>query len=267
MSDAVPIRAVSEPCLLGESPMWHPEEGLLYWCDIDAHALYRLDPLSGASRRWDLPCEVSACAPLLGGGLLLAMRDGLWRFDVHSARRFRIAPAPYDSSRQRFNDGKCDPQGRFWIGSIDEPRRPEAALYRWDGRELTRQAGGITTSNGLAWSPDGRTLYWSDTRAHTIYAFDFDPAAGSLSSQRVFCRFEPRQAMQPLSAYGGRRGHGQRGLLLGGHVRRPAAPAALPDRAGAGRHQVAGALPDDALLWRQRPAQHLPDLGAARTSG
>jgi sugar lactone lactonase YvrE len=204
MSDAVPIRAVSEPCLLGESPMWHPEEGLLYWCDIDAHALYRLDPLSGASRRWDLPCEVSACAPLLGGGLLLAMRDGLWRFDVHSARRFRIAPAPYDSSRQRFNDGKCDPQGRFWIGSIDEPRRPEAALYRWDGRELTRQAGGITTSNGLAWSPDGRTLYWSDTRAHTIYAFDFDPAAGSLSSQRVFCRFEPRQAMEPLSAYGGR---------------------------------------------------------------
>lgn len=199
-----PIRAVSEPCLLGESPMWHPEEGLLYWCDIDAPALYRLDPLSGASRRWDLPCEVSACAPLLGGGLLLAMRDGLWRFDVHSARRVRLAPAPYDARRQRFNDGKCDPQGRFWVGSIDEPRQPEAALYRWDGREMTRHAGGITTSNGLAWSPDGSILYWSDTRAHTIYAFDFDPVAGSLSSQRVFCRFEPRQALQSLSTYRGR---------------------------------------------------------------
>lgn len=184
--------------------MWHPEEGLLYWCDIDGRALHRLDPHSGASRRWDLPCEVSACAPVVGGGLLLAMRDGLWRFDVRSAQRTQVVGAPYDERIQRFNDGKCDPQGRFWVGTIDEPRRPEAALYRWDGRDLSRQAGGVTTSNGLAWSPQGRTLYWSDTRAHAIFAFDFDPAAGSLSSRRVFRRFEPRDPRQPLSHYAGR---------------------------------------------------------------
>jgi sugar lactone lactonase YvrE len=199
------VHAVSEPCQLGESPMWHPGEGLLYWCDIDGRALHRLDPLSGASRRWDLPCEPSACAPAPDGSLVLAMRDGLFHFDPQRGIRRRLAAPPYDPKVERFNDGKCDPQGRFWVGTIYEPRDPAlAALYCWDGRELRRHADGVTVSNGLAWSPDGGTMYWSDTKAHTIYAMDFEAQDGAPSRKRVWRSFARRQPDQPLASYAGR---------------------------------------------------------------
>jgi sugar lactone lactonase YvrE len=196
--------AVASPSLLGESPMWHPREQVLYWCDIPGKRLNRFDPGSAGLSHWDFDTEPASCAPRLDGRLLLAMRDGLWCFDPRSGERHRLAAPPYDPSIERFNDGKCDPQGRFWVGTIHEPREPLAALYRWAGDELTRQADGITTSNGLGWSPNGRTMYWSDTKAHTVYAFDFEPNAGELSNRRVFARFAPKQAGQDLDAYGGR---------------------------------------------------------------
>lgn len=196
--------AVALPSLLGESPMWHPREQVLYWCDIPGKRLNRFDAKRGELAHWDFDCEPASCAPQLDGGLLLAMRDGLWRFDARSGERTRLAAPPYDPATERFNDGKCDPQGRFWVGTIHEPREPQAALYRWADHELTRQADGITTSNGLGWSPNGRTMYWSDTKAHTVYAFDFDPAAGELSRRRVFASFAQKQAGQELAAYGGR---------------------------------------------------------------
>ena len=203
--DADLIHAVSPPCLLGESPMWHPQEQVLYWCDIPGKRLHRLDPASGASRHWDFPVEPASVAPALDGTLRLAMRDGLWRFDPATGERTRLAAPPYDQALERFNDGKCDPQGRFWIGTIYEPRDPPlAALYCWDGGVLSRRAEGITVSNGLAWSADGRTMYWSDTKAHAVYAFDFDPADSGLSGRRTFAEFARRVPEQPLDAYGGR---------------------------------------------------------------
>jgi sugar lactone lactonase YvrE len=199
------IYAVSAPMLLGESPVWQPQEQLLYWVDIPGKRLHQLDPSSGAQRHWDFPCEPTACAPMLGGGLLLAMRDGLWRFDPETSLRGRLCEPPYDESFERFNDGKCDPLGRFWVGTIYEPREPaRAALYRWHERRIDRMAGDITVSNGLGWSPDARTMYWSDTKAHTVYAFDFDVGEGTLSRQRVFARFECKQPGQDLQGYGGR---------------------------------------------------------------
>ena len=203
--DADLIRAVSPPCLLGESPMWHPQEQALYWCDIPGRRLHRLDPASGQAQQWDFPVEPASVAPALDGTLRLAMRDGLWRFDPATGARERLAPPPYDPATERFNDGKCDPQGRFWVGTIYEPRDPAlAALYCWDGSTLARRAEGITVSNGLAWSTDGRTMYWSDTKAHTVYAFDFDPVEGGLSRRRTFVEFAKRLPDQPLDAYGGR---------------------------------------------------------------
>ncbi|MEY2873934.1 MAG: hypothetical protein RLZZ373_1305 [Pseudomonadota bacterium] len=203
--DADLIRAVSEPCLLGESPMWHPQEQVLYWCDIPGRRLHRLDPATGAVRQWDFPVEPASCAPLLGGGLLLAMRDGLWRFDPVAGARTLMAEPPYDPAKERFNDGKCDPQGRFWVGTIYEPRDPPlAALYCWDQGALVRRADGITVSNGLAWSPDGQTMYWSDTKAHAVYGLDFEPTDGGLSGRRTFVEFPKREPGQSLDTYGGR---------------------------------------------------------------
>lgn len=193
------------PSLLGESPFWHPDEAALYWCDIPGKALHRWVAAIAQHRRWDFDTEPASCAPLPGGQLLLAMRDGLFRFDPASGERERIAEAPYDSSRERFNDGKADPQGRFWVGTIFEPRTPPLAqLYRWAGGRLDPMAGDATVSNGLAFSPDGRTLYWSDTTAHRVFAFDFNPADGSLSRQRPFADFPRRRPDEALDSYGGR---------------------------------------------------------------
>mgnify|MGYP000946451036 FL=1 len=193
------------PSLLGESPFWHPGEAALYWCDIPGRALNRFHPASASHAQWTFDCEPCSAAPLLGGQLLLAMRDGLWRFDPATGDRHALAPPPYEPARERFNDGKADPQGRFWVGTIYEPREPAlAALYRWAGGRLDKMAGEVTVSNGLAWSPDGRTLYWSDTKAHTIYALDMDPADGSLSRRRVFASFAPKVPGEPLAGYGGR---------------------------------------------------------------
>jgi sugar lactone lactonase YvrE len=197
--------AVASASRLGESPVWHPREQVLYWCDIPGKRLNRFDPKSGALSHWDFDTEPASVAPRLDGALLLAMRDGLWRFDPVRGERTRLAASPYDPAHERFNDGKCDPQGRFWVGTIYEPRDPAlAALYCFDGSELKRKADGITNSNGLGWSPDGRTMYWSDTKAHTVYAFDFDPASGELSARREFVRFAARQPGQDLADYGGR---------------------------------------------------------------
>ncbi|MFM2066576.1 MAG: hypothetical protein RLZZ584_1485 [Pseudomonadota bacterium] len=199
------IAAVSPPGELGESPLWHPAEQCLYWCDIPARRLYRLDPVDGTQRHWELSTEAACCAPALSGGLVLGMRDGLWRFDPHTGERTLIEPAPYDPARERYNDGKCDAQGRMWAGTIYEPRdRAAAALYRCDRRGLQRMAGGITTSNGLAWSLDGATMYWADTKAHAIHALDVDMADGSLSRQRVWRQFPARVPDEPLDDYAGR---------------------------------------------------------------
>ena len=211
------ISAIDAPAaLLGESPFWHPAEQALYWCDIPGKALNRFtpgmtpsitpgsSPGRGEHRRWAFEVEPGSCAPLQGGGLLLAMRDGLFRFDPVTGDRVLLVAAPYDATRQRFNDGKADAQGRFWVGTIDEPREPNAALYRFDGGMLERMAQGITVSNGLGWSLDGATLYWSDTKAHVIHAFDFDTDAGSVSQQRVWAQFAPRAPGQALDDYAGR---------------------------------------------------------------
>ncbi len=197
--------AVASPSLLGESPVWHPREQVLYFCDIPACKLNRFDAATGELSHWTFDSEIGSCAPMLDGGVLLAARDGLWRFDPAAGVRSLLAPPPYDPKVERFNDGKCDPQGRFWAGTVREPRDPPlAALYCFDRGELTRKADGIAVSNGLAWSADGRTMYWSDTHTHRIFAFDFDGSSGALSGRRVLAEFPLRQSDQPLSAYGGR---------------------------------------------------------------
>jgi len=205
--EALPLPPGTPPALLGESPFWHPDEAALYWCDIPGRGLHRWHPASGVHTHWPLDSEPGCAAPLPGGQLLLAMRDGLFRFDPRKGERTQLAAAPYAPEHLRFNDGKADAAGRLWVGTIDEQRGNAAALYRWDGPSAVRIAGDIGTSNGLAWSPDGRTLYWADTRAHVVRAFDFDIVTGSLSRGRVFAQFAPRAEAQPLQgpgAYGGR---------------------------------------------------------------
>lgn len=191
----------SHRCLLGESPLWHPTEQALYAVDIPGRQVLCWREGAVAPEAWPQDTEPGCIAARAKGGLLVARRDGLWSLDTTTGAHSRVAAPPYDPARLRFNDGKVDPAGRLWIGSISDAREPEAALYRFDGQAFTPQVPGLTTSNGLAWSPDGRRMHWSDTKAHRIYVADFDAATGALSNPRVFVEFKPRTAGE---RYGGR---------------------------------------------------------------
>ena len=199
-----PTPLPTEPSGLGESPFWHPQENVLYWIDIPGKRLHRYDPSSVDHQCWDFETEPGSIAPLLGGGLLMAMRDGIFRFDVATSQRHLLAKAPYDGKDQRFNDGKADAQGRFWVGTIHEPRKPLGAFYRFAQGRIEQVFDGVTVSNGLAWSPDGRTMYWSDTGPHRVFAFDFDVAEGTLSDRREFASFPVKVPDQDLAIYRGR---------------------------------------------------------------
>ena len=188
---------------LGESPVWSVAEQALFYVDIPGRQVLRLGA-DGVLKQWQMPCEPGCIALAEGGGLQVARRDGLWHLDTDSGGQRLIAPPPFDPTRQRFNDGKPDAAGRFWIGTIDDARAPEATLYRWADGQFAAMAGGIANSNGLAWSPDQRTMYWADTKGHEILAFDFDPSSGSIARRRSFARFPLRAAGQPLEEYGGR---------------------------------------------------------------
>lgn len=105
---------VGTPTLLGESPLWHPDEQVLYYCDITGHELRRFDPASGQLDRHRFDTDVGCCAPAAGGGLVLGLRSGFWFFDPASGTKRLIAAAPYDPLHERYNDGKCDAAGRLW---------------------------------------------------------------------------------------------------------------------------------------------------------
>ncbi len=205
--------AVPDVFELGESPFWHPREQTLYWVDIPGRKVLRANIFMGATEAWDVPAELGepgCMAPAAGGGLVLALRSGIYRAREWRGPLQRLASAPYDTAHIRFNDGKADPQGRFWAGSYCEDKSPRAELYCLDARPhsaraavappgLRRMAGDAargyaTGANGLAWSPDNRVLYWADTAAHVVRAWDWDGAANTLRGERVFHQFAGKAA-------------------------------------------------------------------------
>ena len=163
-------RAITqEPSALGESPFWHAQERLLYWVDIPGRKILRANPVTGAVQDWDMPMEPGCIAPAASGGLVVALRDGIYRAQEWGVGLRLLHRIDHDVLTTRFNDGKADPLGRFWAGTMYEPRTAALAellvLDCRDGRapSVQRMAGGVTVANGLAWSPDRRRVYWADT--------------------------------------------------------------------------------------------------------
>ena len=205
-------RITTEPDSLGESPFWHPQEQRLYWVDIPGRRLARVSvdglQAQAAVEHWSLGEEPGCIAPAEGGGLVLALRSGIYRAKVWGGPLHKLADAPYDTGKLRFNDGKCDAQGRFWVGSLYEPKdQALGELYRLGDQGLHKMMDGVTTANGLAWSPDGRTAYWADTAAHQVRAFDVEPGTGRLSGARLFHQMAPKPegwVWGSATPYGGR---------------------------------------------------------------
>jgi sugar lactone lactonase YvrE len=193
---------------LGECPIWSVREQVLYWEDIDAPALHRFDPRTGEDVAMPMPASIGCFALRERGGFVVALRSGIFFIDATGNVERKVADAPYDPAHHRFNDGRCDPRGRLWVGTMNERRdAPTGALYRLDPDFSLREVvGGITTSNGLAWSPDGRTMYHADTPAHTVWAYDYDLDSGTPSRRRVFAQW-PGETDRPDGATVDSRGH------------------------------------------------------------
>jgi len=176
---------------LGECPLWADDERVLYWVDINAPSLNRFDPDSGQNTVMPMPSSIGSFCFREGGGFVVALRDGIWLADPRGELERKAAAAPYDPAAYRFNDGRCDRQGRFVVGSMNERRDADgAALYRLDASfALTRLFGGMTISNGLGWSPDGATMYHADTPTRTVRAYDYDAGDALPAHGRVFTQW------------------------------------------------------------------------------
>ncbi len=190
------------PMKVGEAPLWHAAEATLYWVDIDGFCVHGLHPASGRHQAWPMESEPASLALHADGGLVVALRTGLAHLDTASGALTMIAPAPYDTGKVRFNDGRVDPAGRYWIGTLYEPRDQQAGeMYCLEKGQLRLAwSGGMTVSNGLAFSPDQRTMYHADTTSHQIRRLDYDAASGTAGPAQVLRQF----SLDKANHYGGR---------------------------------------------------------------
>lgn len=178
--------AAESGCLLGECPVWVPDPGELLFVDILNGRVHRLDPRSGSVATLELGVLVGAAVPRAAGGYVVATPAGFELAEWERGLVGTLAEVEPELPDNRMNDGKCDAAGRFWAGTMSQQRTERAgSVYRLDADgTATRVIAGVTISNGLAWSPDGTTLYYIDSEADGVDAFDFEPGLGVVSNRR-----------------------------------------------------------------------------------
>lgn len=195
----------SAHALLGEGPVWHGGEKRLYWLDIEGLKLHRFDPASGTDESFPLANQTGCLVPCRNGNFLLAAQTGIEevRLSANGIEIIETGVKIHPESEipeNRYNDGKCSPEGRFWFGSLNKQHQSgRASLYVLDGRGCRTAITGVTNSNGLAWSPDGKTFYWIDTPTRQVDAFDYDAGEGKLSNRRTVIAF-PNTGTENISA-------------------------------------------------------------------
>jgi L-arabinonolactonase len=184
-----------QPVMLGETPFWSQAEQALYWINCEPHpALQRFDPATGQNKVWGMPERIGAVALTESSGIIVALASGVFAFDRDTGG---LAPlANNEAAHLVLHEGKCDRQGRFWIGSLDQGflntgHATGAVFHRLDDGHLSVMIRGIEiVTNGLAWSPDGRRMYWADSRTQEIFVADYDVETGTPLNQRLFAKIE-----------------------------------------------------------------------------
>jgi sugar lactone lactonase YvrE len=187
MNEVEPVLSVTNQ--LGESPIWVAEEGALYWIDIDERTVLRFHPSTGHHESFDLDARITALAARASGGFVIATANGLAFWDPKIQELNFIGDPEADKPSNRFNDGAVDRQGRFWAGTLNESdfEASDGALYRLDpDRSIHKMETGIAESNGVGWSPDNRTMYFTETMRGIIWAYDYDPGTGAINNRRPF---------------------------------------------------------------------------------
>jgi len=175
---------------LCEGPCWDQRTGTLVWVDILAGAVHVLDPRTAEHRTHRLQMPVGAVAPRRGGGWVAAVERGFLFLDDGGQPTGAVLAAPGQPPGTRFNDGACDPHGDFWAGTLAYDGTPRvAALYRLGADGCVSEVlSGVTNSNGIAWSPDGATMYYVDTGLGTVDKFDVDPVTGTVTGRATLIR-------------------------------------------------------------------------------
>ncbi|MCW5912641.1 MAG: SMP-30/gluconolactonase/LRE family protein [Cyclobacteriaceae bacterium] len=178
--------------ILGEGAIWHPTENKLYWVDIEGKQLHIYDPSTKSNRSFLVGARIGTVVPVQKGGVLVALQTGIHKLDMGSGRlSFVVNPLP--DSAMRFNDGKCDPSGRFWVGTLAlDARKKAASLYRMDAdNKVHTMLDSVTISNGIVWTADRKTMYYNDTPTLTVQAFDYDDSTGKISNRRIAVKIPP----------------------------------------------------------------------------
>jgi sugar lactone lactonase YvrE len=183
---SVVLRATAH---IGEGPVWDARSQRLYWVDIIGEHLHVFDPAAGTNTTYTCPDIATSVSPRAGGGLLLTLRRSFAFLDDQTGRFDTIAEVEPDMPGNRFNDGKTDRRGRHWAGTMGDVdwNHPIGNLYRLGpDRRPVRVAGDIRCSNGIGWSPDDRTMYFCESFANVIHAYDFDVINGDIENRRTF---------------------------------------------------------------------------------
>ncbi|MBI2505327.1 MAG: SMP-30/gluconolactonase/LRE family protein [Candidatus Latescibacteria bacterium] len=186
-------KLAEENAVVGEGPMWDPQAQRLLWTDIAQGRLFSFDPATGANTRIHQGFNVGGFVLNQGGGLLLAIHDGvvLWRSDEDWVR---VQPEAHQGETLRFNDVIADPEGRLFAGTYLEDR--PGKLYRFDpDGKVSIVAEGIGCSNGMGFSPDLKTMYYTDAAARIIYAYDYNRQTGEVSNRRTFVKVSDRDGV------------------------------------------------------------------------
>jgi len=172
---------------MGESPCWDEQNNILYFIDIVGKKLISFFPSDPQLKKWTLPTTPGTVALTNNNKLILALTSGIYAFDLASREFTKLTdPDPREHKASRFNDGKCDSCGRFWVGTTNMERKPVCWLYQYTAeRGLVAYESNLTISNGLAWSPDNKKMYRVDTWISKVFSYDFDENTGNISNRRL----------------------------------------------------------------------------------
>lgn len=172
---------------LGEGALWDYKNNRLLWIDIEQGILHVFDPKTGKNESFEQGMRIGTVVPIDTGGFVVALEDGVYTFDPVAGKKIKRAAPPELNPGIRFNDGKCDPSGRFWAGTMSLKNEPNAgALYRFDGDfSFKKMIDRVSISNGIVWSKDKKRMYYIDTPTRKVTAYDYDDATGHISNGKT----------------------------------------------------------------------------------
>jgi len=172
---------------LGEGAFWNYKTQEFYWIDIVDKKFHIYNPATKANKSYEMPSMIGTVVPATDKEAIVALVDGVYTVDLTSGKLEMLSDAENKMTENRFNDGKCDPLGNLWVGSMHlKQTEPKGSLYKINPKgEATKMLGNITISNGIVWSSDSKTMYYIDTPTGNVRAFDYDVTNGTIANERI----------------------------------------------------------------------------------